>query len=276
MEPVYITGAGCLTAPGFRSLAEMLGGGLSPERENKSLRIEDVPEAPPTLKRFKRQSRAVQLATLVTGEALREAGIPFPCTDGDKIAMVVGTDDANLDAIYRLNQEAEAYGVNNTSPGLFPDTVLNVTAGQTAIYYGLSGPNVTISSGGATSVRSLQYAVDLLASENVSHVVVCAVHLAVPEIFRENLRHQAHIETVASLLLSKQPLSGTCIRLSMKTRVNESRADIIEIEDEELIAFAALLLKENDGARPCRFKIGSVADRQYTVELDNDILTEDA
>ncbi|MVO98884.1 beta-ketoacyl synthase N-terminal-like domain-containing protein [Paenibacillus lutrae] len=276
MEPVYITGAGCLRAPGFRSLAEMLGGGLSPERENKFLRIEDIPPAPPTLKRFKRQSRAVQLAALVTGEALGEAGIPVPCPDGDKVAMVVGTDDANLDAIYKLNQEAEAYGVNNTSPGLFPDTVLNVTAGQTAIYYGLSGPNVTISSGSATSIRSLQYAVDLLASGSVSHVVVCAVHLAVPEIFRDNLRYQTHIESAASLVLSKQPLNGTGLRMSMKTRVNESRADIIEIEDEELIAFAALALKENDGAQPCRLKIGSAAERQYTVELDNDVLTEDA
>ncbi|SEF87234.1 beta-ketoacyl synthase N-terminal-like domain-containing protein [Paenibacillus sp. UNC499MF] len=251
---IYLTGCGYYMAPSFAAIVERPESPAPAEdcgSEALSSRIEDEPEeASQGLKGLKRHSRAVRLACLAIREALRMASIPVDPADGKRndIGVVVGTNDANLEAIDRLQQEAETYGVNNTNPGLFPETVLNVTAGQASIYFGLGGPNVTISGGDFSSVKSLQYAADMLESGSASHVAVCIVRLLPPAVFEGSIRYVTARESVVALVLSRQPSGENSFKLRMASAADLPDAAGIRMTDEGLPA--ALAFKLESGGLP--------------------------
>lgn len=252
---IYLNGCGYYMAPSFAAIVERPESRPTAEdsgSEALSSRIEDEPEeeASRGLRGLRRHSRAVRLACLAIREALRMASIPMDAAGGKRndIGVVVGTNDANLEAIDRLQQEAETYGVNNTNPGLFPETVLNVTAGQASIYFGLGGPNVTISGGDFSSVKSLQYAADMLESGSVSHVAVCIVRLLPPAVFEGSIRYVTARESVVALVLSRQPSGENGLRLRLTSAADPPHAEAIRMTDEQLPA--ALAVKLGGGLPP--------------------------
>ncbi|MFE4570323.1 beta-ketoacyl synthase N-terminal-like domain-containing protein [Paenibacillus chitinolyticus] len=259
---IYLSGCGYYMAPSFAAIVERPdsrpSAGNSAEDSDEdsgdgalSSRIEDEPEeAAGGLKGLKRHSRAVRLACLAIREALQTASIPGHAPGGKRndIGVVVGTNDANLEAIDRLQQEAETYGVNNTNPGLFPETVLNVIAGQASIYFGLGGPNVTISGGDFSSVKSLQYAADMLESGSASHVAVCIVRLQPPAVFEGSIRYRAARESVVALVLSRVPSggSGSGLKLRLESVTDLPDAAATRVTDEQLPAVLAVKLRNGE------------------------------
>ncbi|MFE6796898.1 beta-ketoacyl synthase N-terminal-like domain-containing protein [Paenibacillus chitinolyticus] len=259
---IYLSGCGYYMAPSFAAIVKRpdsrpsAGDSAEHSAEDSgdgalSSRIEDEPEeAAGGLKGLKRHSRAVRLACLAIREALQTASIPGHAPGGksNDIGVVVGTNDANLEAIDRLQQEAETYGVNNTNPGLFPETVLNVIAGQASIYFGLGGPNVTISGGDFSSVKSLQYAADMLESGSASHVAVCIVRLHPPAVFEGSIRYRAARESVVALVLSRQPSggSGSGLKLRLESVTDLPDAAATRVTDEQLPAVLAVKLRSGE------------------------------
>ncbi|MFC9775777.1 beta-ketoacyl synthase N-terminal-like domain-containing protein [Paenibacillus chitinolyticus] len=257
---IYLSGCGYYMAPSFAAIVERpdsrpsAGDSAEHSAEDSgdgalSSRIEDEPEeAAGGLKGLKRHSRAVRLACLAIREALQTASIPGHAPGGksNDIGVVVGTNDANLEAIDRLQQEAETYGVNNTNPGLFPETVLNVIAGQASIYFGLGGPNVTISGGDFSSVKSLQYAADMLESGSASHVAVCIVRLQPPAVFEGSIRYRAARESVVALVLSRLPSGGSGLKLRLESVTDLPDAAATRVTDEQLPAVLAVKLRSGE------------------------------
>ena len=83
--------------------------------------------------------------------------------ESDRIGIVLGSAQGSMDSIVRFTYETLAYDrADYVNPALFPNTVMNCAAGQSAIWHGLKGPNATLSSGELSSFAAINYAISLL------------------------------------------------------------------------------------------------------------------
>lgn len=102
--------------------------------------------------------RTTGLAVAAVGMALEHSGIAA-ASDRLRIGVVLGTSTGSIKSISDFTRETliqeRPYLVN---PALFPNTVMNCAAGQSAIWHKLTGINATISGGHATGVLALRYA----------------------------------------------------------------------------------------------------------------------
>jgi 3-oxoacyl-[acyl-carrier-protein] synthase II len=81
----------------------------------------------------------------------------------DRIGIVVGSAQGSMDSIVRFTHETLSHdSPEYVNPALFPNTVMNCAAGQTAIWHSVKGPNATISSGELSSFAAIKYAISLL------------------------------------------------------------------------------------------------------------------
>ena len=93
-------------------------------------------------------------------------------TNSERIGLVVGTAQGSMDSIMRFTHEPLAHdSPDYVNPALFPNTVMNCAAGQSAIWHGLQGPNATISCGEVSGFAALNYAVSLLKNNYVDTLV---------------------------------------------------------------------------------------------------------
>src|SRR5699024_7600310 len=81
---------------------------------------------------------------------------------GEDAGLVLGTHTGSAQSIMDFTREslvsAKPFYVD---PSLFPNTVMNCAAGQSAIWHQLKGPNTTIAGGRGTGLLALQYALRL-------------------------------------------------------------------------------------------------------------------
>jgi 3-oxoacyl-[acyl-carrier-protein] synthase II len=94
----------------------------------------------------------------------------------ERMGIVVGTAQGSMDSIVRFTYETLAYGrPDYVNPALFPNTVMNCAAGQTAIWYGIKGPNATISSDALSSFAAINYAISLLQNRYADTLIAGGV-----------------------------------------------------------------------------------------------------
>jgi 3-oxoacyl-[acyl-carrier-protein] synthase II len=94
----------------------------------------------------------------------------------ERMGIVVGSAQGSMDSIVRFTYESLAYGRPDfVNPALFPNTVMNCAAGQTAIWYGIKGPNATISSEALSSFAAINYAILLLQNNYADTLITGGV-----------------------------------------------------------------------------------------------------
>jgi len=116
-------------------------------------------------KGLKYLDRSTQLLASATALALADAQLPVQSTHELEIGLAVGTAFGSLESISGFDQEALKEGPRYVNPMAFPKTVINSPAGHTAIKFGLTGLNATISAGCVSSLQAINYAVDCIQSE---------------------------------------------------------------------------------------------------------------
>lgn len=93
-----------------------------------------------------------------------------------RIGLVLGSSTGSVQSITEFTRDTfvrdRPYLVN---PANFPSTVMNNAAGRTAIWYGLRGPNSTITAGHLTGLVALRYASRLIRLGYVDTLLVGAV-----------------------------------------------------------------------------------------------------
>src|SRR5882762_9376907 len=114
-------------------------------------------------KGLKYLDRSTQLLEYATGLALADRKLSTEQADDQDIGLVVGTAFGSLESISGFDCEALRNGPSAVNPMAFPNTVINSPAGHTAIRYGLTGLNVTVSSGTVSSLHALRYAADCVS-----------------------------------------------------------------------------------------------------------------
>ncbi|WP_128895410.1 beta-ketoacyl synthase N-terminal-like domain-containing protein [Longirhabdus pacifica] len=144
-------------------------------------------------------STAAKYAYLAVKQALQK-DIAVP---PDRIGCIVGTTVSNLHSIVSLDEEAKQFGVNNTSPGIFPETVLNAIGGHLAEKFHMTGVNVTLSDGDRNGINMVHYAHDMLKQHRVDEIVLCMINLFPPSSFdAKNIPYTFQCESISAIRLS--------------------------------------------------------------------------
>ncbi|MBO8162752.1 MAG: beta-ketoacyl synthase [Brevibacillus sp.] len=274
MNALIVTGMQVLTSVGF---------GTEQLPELKQLSALDgttIPDLSPREFGFKglnRVSRASRLSCMTIGQALGISGQRR--TDGKaegehRTGLLVGTNYSNLDAIADLYRESQEFGVQKVNPGIFPETVLNGIGGHAAIYFGLSGVNVTVSNGAGTGVKTLDYACSLLRDKLLTRVVATIVNLHPPAVFSAAiLDSRPTCESVVALVLERESgqsahrLANIDVRLAAKGDAEGA----LEVAAEHAslavaVALRDLITGEQSGYRLC---IPCGAEGDYVIALES-------
>jgi 3-oxoacyl-[acyl-carrier-protein] synthase II len=101
--------------------------------------------------------RTTGMAVAGVGMALEHSGIDT-AREASRVGVVLGTSTGSIKSIVDFTRETlvqeRPYLVN---PALFPNTVMNCAAGQSAIWHKLKGVNATISGGHLSALLALKY-----------------------------------------------------------------------------------------------------------------------
>jgi 3-oxoacyl-[acyl-carrier-protein] synthase II len=120
--------------------------------------------------------RSTALALVACGQALEDSGLRIDAGNRERVGVVLGTSVGSLRSMSDYTRETlveeRPYLVN---PALFPNTVMNCAAGQSAIRYGLRGINATIAGGRAAFLSVLRYAASAVSRGYADAMLVGAV-----------------------------------------------------------------------------------------------------
>ncbi|BAC71369.1 3-oxoacyl-ACP synthase [Streptomyces avermitilis] len=120
--------------------------------------------------------RATALAVATAGLLLEEAGPGLAQDAPEAVGMVLGTGHGSVQSIMDFTRDSLTGDKPfHVDPALFPNTVMNRAAGQSAIWHTLRGPNTTVAGGAATGLLALNYAARLLRQRHCEAVLCGAV-----------------------------------------------------------------------------------------------------
>ncbi|MGV9451914.1 beta-ketoacyl synthase N-terminal-like domain-containing protein [Streptomyces sp. NPDC003635] len=120
--------------------------------------------------------RATALAVATAGMLLEAAGPGLAGDDPEAVGMVLGTGHGSVQSIMDFTRDSlRGEKPFHVDPALFPNTVMNRAAGQSAIWHTLRGPNTTVAGGAPTGLLALSYATRLLRQGHCEAVLCGAV-----------------------------------------------------------------------------------------------------
>ncbi len=113
------------------------------------------------LRTFDRSTKLVLSASKL---ALDDAGLKYPLTDDVSVrtGVSLGSTLGSVWSISEFDKEGLREGPRSVNPALFPNTVINAPASQISIRYNIKGFNTTISTGFASSLDAMDYAVNFI------------------------------------------------------------------------------------------------------------------
>lgn len=126
------------------------------------------------------KDRATQLALVAADAALREGGLLSGtgpglslAVPGGAVGVVVSSNYGNLDSIADVVRTvATDGGTRLVRPMVGPILSSNVIASETAIRFGLRGPNLMVCNGATGGLDALRWAVTWLGADRAGHVLV--------------------------------------------------------------------------------------------------------
>jgi 3-oxoacyl-[acyl-carrier-protein] synthase II len=172
---IAVTGLGLVTPGGIGvgpSWAAVCAGrsaaALDPELEDNPVRIScRVPGFGPEqllgARRAHRLDRFVQFALVAAHEAVADAGLDPRTWDGARVGVVLGCADGGPGTVEEQHHVLRERGAAQVSPLLLPMQLPNMLAGQTAIEFGATGPNLVVATACASGATAIGTARDLLA-----------------------------------------------------------------------------------------------------------------
>ncbi|MGW3011271.1 beta-ketoacyl synthase N-terminal-like domain-containing protein [Streptomyces sp. NPDC001219] len=105
--------------------------------------------------------RVTAIAVTAVGRLLASCGDELTAHP-EQVGLVLGTGSGSVQSIMDFTRDAlTSERPYHVDPARFPNTVMNRAAGQSAIWYGIKGPNTTVAGGWLTGLLALSYAVRL-------------------------------------------------------------------------------------------------------------------
>lgn len=174
--PVAVTGLGLVTPAGIgveASWAGLLAGrsAAAPDPELEGIPVSfscRVPgfdaEAQVGRKGARRLDRFVQLAVVAAREAVADAGLDSAQWDGARVGVILGCGMGGATTWEQQHRRMIELGADKVSPLLIPMLAPNMAAGQLAIEFGATGPNLAVATACASGATAIGVARDLLRS----------------------------------------------------------------------------------------------------------------
>ncbi|MEU3355392.1 beta-ketoacyl-[acyl-carrier-protein] synthase family protein [Streptomyces sp. NPDC037389] len=104
----------------------------------------------------------VRFALVAAREALADAGLDPATWDGARVGVVLGCADGGPGTVEAQHRVLLEEGPAKVSPLLLPMQLPNMLAGQTAIEFGATGPNIVVATACASGATAIGTARDLL------------------------------------------------------------------------------------------------------------------
>ncbi|MDJ0382289.1 beta-ketoacyl synthase N-terminal-like domain-containing protein [Streptomyces sp. G-G2] len=126
--------------------------------------------------RFK--DRATRLGLHLAYAALTDAGFLDgwePTVPGERVGVVVSSNLGNADTVCRAVETIAKESTSALSPMDTPNASSNIIASETAIRFGLRGPNLTVCNGRTSGLDAVRWAALMLRSGRADHMVVTGV-----------------------------------------------------------------------------------------------------
>jgi 3-oxoacyl-[acyl-carrier-protein] synthase II len=92
-------------------------------------------------KEVKRYDRFIHYAIAATSIALDDAGFKIDETNGERVAVMIGTGIGGFPLIEHTKETLDARGPDRVGPFFIPGAIANMAAGLVSIHFGAKGPN---------------------------------------------------------------------------------------------------------------------------------------
>jgi beta-ketoacyl-acyl-carrier-protein synthase II len=183
VSDVAVTGLGLVTPAGIgveasweRVLSGVSGAAKDPNLEGLSVDIScQVPDFDPAAlidrKAARRLDRFVQLAVVAAKEAVADADLDPENWDGPRVAVVLGCGMGGAHTWETQHRRMLEHGPARVSPMLIPMLVPNMVAGQLAMEFGATGPNLVTATACASGATAIGVARDMLRAGSADIVI---------------------------------------------------------------------------------------------------------
>ena len=105
---------------------------------------------------------AMMYGMVAADEAMKDAGLIDYDGDKDLFGVSIGSGIGGVQTIYDTCLELTNSGPRFVSPFFVPKAIINMTAGQVSIKYGLRGPNISVATACATGSHAIAEAVSFI------------------------------------------------------------------------------------------------------------------
>jgi len=119
--------------------------------------------------------RSTKLVNCAAKFALDDAKLKISEENASRTGVCLGNTFGSLQSVCDFDIEGIREGPRYVNPALFPNTVINSPASEVSIRFGITGFNVTISTGFVAGIDAISYAVDFLKLGRADVVLVGGV-----------------------------------------------------------------------------------------------------
>lgn len=150
---------------------------LSMRKENENF---STPEKIINKKGLRYKDLATKFAIYAANDALLNAGVISHHNqkiNSSNIAVIVCSSLGNIDTVGKVMNIINSKGVNETSPLDLPNLSPNNIAASIAIWFKLTGINLTICNGSTSSIDSIHIGCNLLQSRKAEKVLIIGVEV---------------------------------------------------------------------------------------------------
>lgn len=140
------------------------------------------PDAIVDVREQRKLDRSMIYGLVAADEAMRDAGLINYDGDRTRMGVSVGSGIGGMNTIYETCIEMHEHGPRFVSPFFVPKGIINMTAGNISIKYGLKGPNLAVVTACATAAHSIGEAVRLIQHDDADIMVAGGAEGAVCKI----------------------------------------------------------------------------------------------
>jgi 3-oxoacyl-[acyl-carrier-protein] synthase II len=117
-------------------------------------------------KDLRQMERGVQFALVAAREAVADAGLEFSDEEAERVGAVIGTAAGGVVRVIEQEKVLESRGPDRVAPMFLPYFLPDTASGVLAIYLGLQGPNMAISSACATGTHAIGEAFETIRRDD--------------------------------------------------------------------------------------------------------------
>ena len=126
--------------------------------------------------------RVMLYGVVAADEAMRDANLIDYDGDKDLFGVSIGSGIGGVQTICETCLELDKSGPRFVSPFFVPKAIVNMTAGQVSIKYGLRGPNISVATACATGTHAIAEAVNFIRNGTADLMLAGGTEAAVTEL----------------------------------------------------------------------------------------------